>query len=208
MYVESQWHDGGGIRRWKVKGKRWSGCWWACGTFMSVRSSEGVFLSAFLFLAPILEQRRHSGRTFQKLPFDVFEKDRAATTIRTIRITSREYACVYSCMGYVFDNTLEAQSAFLKVHTPFCYHNTTSINLRNSFHLISEKCTPGSMLVQKRLPSLTCTIVQRQSNIQDNNDTFPIPLQTFPPQAHIWYSTLVKIIPCAIDRPYKSVHWI
>ena len=153
VYVESQWHDSDGIRRWKVKGRRWFGCWSSCGTFMSVRSSEGVCLSAFLFLAPILELRRHSGRIFQKLPFDAFEKDRAATTVRTIRTTSREYACVYSCIGYVFNNTLEAQNAFLKVHKPFCHHNTTSIDLRNSFHLISEKCTPDSMLVQKRLPS-------------------------------------------------------
>src|ERR1700722_8069762 len=92
VYVESQWHDGGGIRQWKVKGRRWS----TCGTFMSVRSSEGVCLSAFLFLAPILELRRHSSRSFQKLPFDAFEKDTAATTIRTIRTTSREYA--YVCL--------------------------------------------------------------------------------------------------------------
>jgi hypothetical protein len=127
VYVESQWHDGDGIRRWKVKGRRWS----VCGTFMSVRSSEGVsprscswHLSMSCDVTAVEPSRSSHSTPLRKT---------AATTVRTIRTTSREYACVYSCIGYVFDNTLEAQNAFLKVHTAFYHHNTTSIDLRNSF---------------------------------------------------------------------------
>ena len=94
--VESQRHDTMVVvRRWKVKGRH-----------AGSRVRESV-LGTYPWAADVtaVEPSRSSHSTPLR---------KTASTIRTIRTTSREYEYVYSCIGYVFNNTLEAQNAFFE----------------------------------------------------------------------------------------------